>query len=126
MSHILEHTALCGSARFPVRDPFFKMLKRSCQTFMNALTWGDHTMYPFSTCNATDYDNLMSVYLDATFFPLLRELDFRQEGHRLEPTGADGDGGEGGEGGKGVHEGEASNRGRLSSALLCSARVGRS
>ncbi|KAE9030259.1 Presequence protease [Phytophthora rubi] len=84
VAHILEHTALCGSKRFPVRDPFFNMIKRSLNTYMNALTGSDHTMYPFSTTNAKDWRNLMSVYLDAAFFPNLSKLDFLQEGHRLE------------------------------------------
>ncbi|KAF4044563.1 Peptidase M16C associated [Phytophthora infestans] len=84
VAHILEHTALCGSKRFPVRDPFFNMIKRSLNTYMNALTGADHTMYPFSTTNAKDWHNLMSVYLDAVFFPHLSKLDFLQEGHRLE------------------------------------------
>ncbi|XP_066511375.1 presequence protease, mitochondrial-like [Hoplias malabaricus] len=82
--HILEHTVLCGSRRFPCRDPFFKMLNRSLSTFMNAFTASDYTMYPFSTQNAKDFQNLLSVYLDAVFFPCLRELDFWQEGWRLE------------------------------------------
>ncbi|TPX67666.1 hypothetical protein SpCBS45565_g03630 [Spizellomyces sp. 'palustris'] len=82
--HILEHTTLCGSNRFPVRDPFFKMLNRSMATFMNALTGNDYTMYPFSTENPVDFRNLMDVYMDSTFAPLLRELDFKQEGWRLE------------------------------------------
>ncbi|XP_015767644.1 PREDICTED: presequence protease, mitochondrial-like [Acropora digitifera] len=85
VSHILEHTVLCGSRRFPVRDPFFKMLNRSLSTFMNAFTASDFTMYPFATQNAKDFENLLSVYLDAAFFPQLREQDFRQEGWRLEP-----------------------------------------
>ncbi|MBN2645874.1 MAG: insulinase family protein [Desulfuromonadaceae bacterium] len=84
IAHILEHTVLCGSQRFPVRDPFFTMLKRSLNTFMNAFTAGDWTCYPFSSQNRKDFDNLLDVYLDAAFFPLLREQDFRQEGHRLE------------------------------------------
>ena len=84
VAHILEHTALCGSERYPIRDPFFNMLKRSLSTFMNAMTASDHTMYPFATQNAEDYRNLLGVYLDAAFFPLLTEDDFRQEGHRLE------------------------------------------
>jgi hypothetical protein len=84
VAHILEHTVLCGSRRFPVRDPFFSMLKRSLSTFMNALTASDWTFYPFSSQNRSDFYNLMAVYLDAAFFPLLRERDFRQEGHRLE------------------------------------------
>lgn len=84
VAHILEHTVLCGSQRFPVRDPFFTMLKRSLSTFMNALTASDWTCYPFASQNKTDFYNLMGIYLDAAFFPLLREQDFRQEGHRLE------------------------------------------
>ena len=84
VAHILEHTALCGSQRYPVRDPFFSMIKRSLNTFMNAMTSSDWTFYPFSTQNVTDFDNLLRIYLDAAFFPLLRERDFRQEGHRLE------------------------------------------
>ncbi|XP_013369108.1 PREDICTED: presequence protease, mitochondrial [Chinchilla lanigera] len=82
--HILEHTVLCGSQKYPCRDPFFKMLNRSLSTFMNAFTASDYTLYPFSTQNAKDFQNLLSVYLDATFFPCLRELDFWQEGWRLE------------------------------------------
>ena len=82
--HILEHSVLCGSKLFPVKDPFFNMLKRSLNTFMNAMTASDHTMYPFSTTNETDFANLLSVYLDAVFFPNLHLLDFKQEGHRLE------------------------------------------
>jgi Zn-dependent M16 (insulinase) family peptidase len=88
LPHILEHTTLCGSRRFPVRDPFFQMLRRSLQTFMNALTFPDMTCYPFSSQVAKDYDNLLGVYLDAVFAPLLDPLDFSQEGHRLEPAGA--------------------------------------
>lgn len=84
VAHILEHTVLCGSERFPVRDPFFTMIKRSLNTFMNALTSSDWTLYPFSSQNEKDFYNLMDVYLDAAFFPLLRERDFSQEGHRLE------------------------------------------
>ena len=87
VAHILEHTVLCGSERFPVRDPFFSMLKRSLSTFMNAFTASDWTMYPFATQNRKDYYNLMSVYLDAAFFPDIDELSFKQEGHRLDVTG---------------------------------------
>lgn len=83
-AHILEHLALCGSAKYPVRDPFFNMLKRSLSTYMNAWTGPDYTGYPFSTTNVKDYYNLMSVYLDAVFFPNLSYHDFLQEGHRLE------------------------------------------
>ena len=84
VAHILEHTALCGSRKFPVRDPFFSMLKRSLSTFMNAFTASDWTMYPFSTQNRNDFYNLMDVYLDSAFFPTIEELSFKQEGHRLE------------------------------------------
>ncbi|MBU2515624.1 insulinase family protein [bacterium] len=92
VAHILEHTALCGSKEFPVRDPFFSMIRRSMKTFMNAFTASDWTMYPFSTQNRKDFFNLMKVYLDAAFFPLLSEMSFKQEGHRLEfsdPDSAD-------------------------------------
>ncbi|KAI9189257.1 Mitochondrial presequence protease [Blastocladiella emersonii ATCC 22665] len=82
--HILEHSTLCGSERYPVRDPFFKMLQRSLSTYMNAWTAEDYTLYPFSTQNATDYRNLMSVYMDAVFQPKLDRMDFMQEGWRLE------------------------------------------
>ena len=84
VAHILEHTVLCGSNKFSVRDPFFSMLKRSLSTFMNAFTSSDWTMYPFSTQNRTDFFNLMDVYLDAAFYPNLEDLSFKQEGHRLE------------------------------------------
>ena len=84
VAHILEHTVLCGSEKYPVRDPFFSMLKRSLSTFMNAFTASDWTMYPFSTQNPKDYYNLMDVYLDAAFFPCIEDLSFKQEGHRLE------------------------------------------
>ena len=84
VAHILEHTVLCGSKKFNVRDPFFSMIKRSLSTFMNAFTSSDWTMYPFSTQNSKDYYNLMNVYLDAAFFPRIDELSFKQEGHRLE------------------------------------------
>ncbi len=84
VAHILEHTVLCGSVKYPVRDPFFSMIRRSLNTFMNAFTSSDWTMYLFSTQNRKDYYNLMEVYLDAAFFPLLEELSFRQEGYRLE------------------------------------------
>lgn len=84
VAHILEHTALCGSEHFPVRDPFFSMLKRSLNSFMNAMTASDWTLYPFSSMNRKDFHNLLDIYLDAAFFPRLTERDFSQEGHRLE------------------------------------------
>lgn len=84
VAHILEHTALCGSERYPVRDPFFMMIRRSLNTFMNAFTSSDWTAYPFASMNRKDFDNLLSVYLDSVFFSRLDPLDFAQEGHRLE------------------------------------------
>lgn len=84
VAHILEHTALCGSKNYNVRDPFFSMLRRSMQTFMNAFTSSDWTAYPFATENKKDFNNLLKVYLDAVFFPNLNRLDFLQEGHRFD------------------------------------------
>jgi presequence protease len=84
VAHILEHTALCGSEKYPVRDPFFMMIRRSLNTFMNAMTSSDWTAYPFASQNRKDFDNLLDVYLDAVFFSRLDSLDFAQEGHRLE------------------------------------------
>ena len=84
VAHVLEHVTLCGSERYPVRDPFFMMLRRSFNTFMNAFTASDWTAYPFATQNRKDFGNLLGVYLDAVFFPLLDVRDFAQEGHRLE------------------------------------------
>ena len=84
VAHILEHTALCGSAKYPVRDPFFMMIRRSLNTFMNAFTSSDWTAYPFASKNKKDFNNLLDVYLDAVFFSRLDEMDFLQEGHRVE------------------------------------------
>lgn len=84
VAHVLEHTVLCGSENYPVRDPFFMMIRRSLNTFMNAFTSSDWTAYPFASQNKKDFNNLLSVYLDAVFFSRLNELDFKQEGHRLE------------------------------------------
>ena len=84
VAHILEHTALCGSKKYPVRDPFFMMIRRSLNTFMNAFTSSDWTAYPFASQNLKDFNNLLEVYLDAVFFSTLNELDFAQEGHRIE------------------------------------------
>lgn len=89
VAHILEHTALCGSEKYPVRDPFFMMIRRSLNTFMNAFTSSDWTAYPFASQNRKDFDNLLQVYLDAVFFSRLDELDFAQEGHRVEFEEAD-------------------------------------
>jgi presequence protease len=83
VAHILEHTVLCGSKKFPVKDPFFAMTRRSLNTFMNALTGQDFTCYPASSQVEKDFYNLLEVYLDAVFHPQLQLLSFKQEGHRL-------------------------------------------
>lgn len=87
--HILEHTVLCGSQKFPVKDPFFGMTRRSVNTFMNALTGSDFTCYPAASQNEKDFYNLLDVYLDAVFHPQLKTMSFLQEGHRLEFTKPD-------------------------------------
>jgi Zn-dependent M16 (insulinase) family peptidase len=84
VAHILEHVVLAGSQRYPVRDPFFSMTRRSLATFMNAFTSADWTMYLFSSRNAKDFMNLLDVYLDASFLPRLSEDSFKQEGVRFE------------------------------------------
>ncbi|MCH9634741.1 MAG: hypothetical protein S4CHLAM7_15020 [Chlamydiae bacterium] len=84
VAHILEHTVLCGSKKFPVKDPFFSMNRRSLNTYMNALTAPDFTCYPAASQVEKDFYNLLEVYLDAVFDPQLKELSFLQEGHRLE------------------------------------------
>ncbi len=84
VAHILEHIVLCGSEKFPVRDPFFSMLPRSLNTFMNAMTSSAWTTYPFSTRNQKDFFNLLEVYLDATFFPKISEEAYKQEAWRFE------------------------------------------
>lgn len=84
VAHILEHTVLCGSHKFPVKDPFFAMNRRSLNTFMNALTGADFTCYPAASQVHKDFYNLLEVYLDAVFHPILNEFSFLQEGHRFE------------------------------------------
>ncbi len=90
--HILEHSVLCGSRHFPLKDPFVELAKGSLNTFLNAMTFPDKTMYPVASCNDQDFQNLMHVYLDAVFFPNIyeREEIFRQEGwsYHLENTDA--------------------------------------
>ncbi|HAB99127.1 MAG TPA: hypothetical protein DCE71_04830, partial [Parachlamydiales bacterium] len=83
VAHILEHTVLCGSKKFPIKDPFFAMTRRSLNTYMNALTGQDFTCYPASSLVEKDFYNLLEVYLDAVFHPNLRKESFLQEGHRL-------------------------------------------
>lgn len=84
VSHILEHTTLCGSKKYPIKDPFMAMQSRSLNTYMNALTGSDFTAFPAASQIPQDFYNLLSVYLDAIFHPNLNPLDFKQEGHRLE------------------------------------------
>jgi len=87
--HILEHSVLCGSQRFPIKEPFVNLLKSSMQTFLNAMTFPDKTMYPVSSTNAQDLQNLMEVYLDAVFQPAIydKRTVFEQEGWHLELEG---------------------------------------
>ena len=80
IAHILEHTVLCGSKKYPLKDPFVQLLKGSLQTFLNAFTYPDKTCYPVASQNLQDFYNLTDVYLDAVFFPLLSEDFFKQEG----------------------------------------------
>lgn len=87
-AHVLEHLALCGSKSYPARDPFFAMSSRSVASFMNAFTYPHFTAYPFATASRADYFNLMGVYLDAVFNPILDELDFAQEAWRFELDGS--------------------------------------
>ena len=89
VAHILEHTVLCGSKKYPIKDPFFAMNRRSLNTFMNALTGADFTCYPAASQVEQDFYNLLDVYLDAVFHPTLSEISFSQEGYRLEFATAD-------------------------------------
>lgn len=84
VAHILEHTVLCGSKKYPIKDPFFSMTRRSLNTYMNALTGPDFTCYPAASQVTKDFYNLLEVYLDAVFHPKLDYMSFLQEGHRLE------------------------------------------
>lgn len=84
VAHILEHSVLCGSKNYPLKDPFLILAKQSVKTFLNAMTFPDKTVYPASSMVEADYFNLMTVYGDAVFFPLLDPWIFRQEGHRIE------------------------------------------
>jgi Zn-dependent M16 (insulinase) family peptidase len=89
-AHILEHSALAGSVRFPLREPFTVLMRGSVSTFLNAFTFPDRTVYPAASCTPQDFFNLLDVYGDAVFFPLLRDETFRQEGWRLDPAGGAG------------------------------------
>lgn len=91
--HILEHSTLCGSKKFPVKDPFIEMLKSSLNTFLNAMTFPDKTIYPVASCNEKDFKNLMEVYMDAVFYPnvYIHEEIFKQEGWHYELDDLDSD-----------------------------------
>ena len=89
VAHILEHSVLCGSDRYPVKEPFVELLKSSLQTFLNALTFPDKTCYPVASCNLQDFYNLIDVYLDAVFHPRIDENVLRQEGWHIEADGPD-------------------------------------
>lgn len=93
VAHIVEHTVLCGSRDFPVKDPFIELEKGSLNTFLNAMTYPDKTVYPVASCNDKDFQNLMHVYLDAVFYPNIykEEKIFRQEGWHYELTDEEGD-----------------------------------
>ncbi len=86
VAHIIEHTVLCGSDKFPVKDPFIELAKGSLNTFLNAMTYPDKTVYPVASCNDKDFQNLMDVYLDAVFHPNIyhEEKIFKQEGWHFE------------------------------------------
>ncbi len=86
LPHILEHSVLCGSEKYPVKEPFVELLKGSLQTFLNAFTYPDKTCYPVASANTRDFRNLTDVYLDAVFFPRITEDVFQQEGWHLEPA----------------------------------------
>lgn len=90
VAHILEHSVLCGSDKYPVKEPFVELLKSSLQTFLNALTFPDKTCYPVASCNLQDFYNLMDVYLDAVFHPRIDENVLRQEGWHIEADDPDG------------------------------------
>ncbi|MBR2408454.1 MAG: insulinase family protein [Lachnospiraceae bacterium] len=93
VAHILEHSVLCGSERFPVKDPFVELVKGSLNTFLNAMTYPDKTIYPVASCNDKDFANLMEVYMDAVFFPNIHHEKniFLQEGWHYELESADAD-----------------------------------
>lgn len=93
LPHILEHSVLCGSKEFPAKDPFVELVKGSLNTFLNAMTYPDKTVYPIASCNDQDFQNLMHVYMDAVFYPNIYENDktFRQEGWSYELEDPDGE-----------------------------------
>ncbi|MCD6296247.1 MAG: insulinase family protein, partial [Deltaproteobacteria bacterium] len=90
IAHILEHSVLCGSRKYPVKEPFVELLKGSLQTFLNAFTYPDKTCYPVASQNLQDFYNLIDVYLDAVFYPRLTPFVFQQEGWHYELENTDG------------------------------------
>ncbi|MCP4717417.1 MAG: peptidase M16, partial [Deltaproteobacteria bacterium] len=89
VAHILEHSVLCGSRKYPVKEPFVELLKGSLQTFLNAFTYPDKTCYPVASQNTQDFYNLIDVYLDAVFYPRITPHIFEQEGWHYEQDGPD-------------------------------------
>src|SRR5215470_19210092 len=91
VAHILEHSVLCGSRKYPVKDPFAELAKSSLSTFLNAMTYPDKTTYPTASTNLQDFYNLVDVYLDSVFHPRLERETFLQQGWHYEVEGAEGD-----------------------------------
>lgn len=93
MQHIIEHSTLCGSRKYPVKDPFVELCKGSLNTFLNAMTYPDKTVYPVASCNMADFENIMDVYMDAVFYPAMYEHEeiFKQEGWHYELEDVDGE-----------------------------------
>ena len=93
MQHIIELSTLCGSRKYPVKDPFVELCKGSLNTFLNAMTYPDKTVYPVASCNMADFKNIMDVYMDAVFYPAMYEHDeiFKQEGWHYELEDIDGE-----------------------------------
>ena len=87
VAHIMEHSVLCGSRKYPLREPFVELMKGSLNTFLNAMTYPDKTVYPVASCNEEDFHNLMDVYLDSVFFPKLEKEAFLQEGWHYQVAG---------------------------------------
>ena len=91
LQHIIEHSVLCGSRKYPVKDPFVELCKGSLNTFLNAMTYPDKTVYPVASCNEVDFKNIMDVYMDAVFYPNIysKPQIFKQEGWHYELEDAD-------------------------------------
>ena len=88
MQHIIEHSTLCGSRKYPVKDPFVELCKGSLNTFLNAMTYPDKTVYPVASCNMADFKNIMDVYMDAVFYPAMYEHEeiFKQRNRQRGKT----------------------------------------